>query len=42
MGRVIQKIIKQWKKEAGTDRIVQWKLCMDKTFFYSRRDGYEI
>lgn len=43
MGRVIQKIIKQWKEEAGTDRIVQWKLCMDKTLkIYTSQPGWLI
>lgn len=41
--RLIQKIIKQWKKEAGTNRVVQWKLCMDKTLkIYTSQPGFLI
>ena len=43
MNKIIYKIIKKWKKEAGVNGVIQWKLCMDKTLkIFTSQPGYLI
>lgn len=40
--RLIQKIIKKWKKEAGATRVVQWTYRQGILTIYTSEPGYLI
>ena len=42
MGRRIQKIIKEWKKESGATRMIQFKYRDGILTIYSSQPGYLI
>lgn len=40
--RLIQKIIKKWKKEAGASRVIQWTYRQGVLTIYTSEPGYLI